>query len=98
LEVGLRPKKRSPNIPASPPPETNFSLRPWGGRKIHKFALGAEMASYGPARNRSFLPPPRFTDAAVNDESTMGLAVSLLHAFLLNKAGPNGSNLKIQQS
>jgi hypothetical protein len=31
-----------------PRPETNFSVRPWGGRKIHKFALGAEMASHGP--------------------------------------------------
>jgi hypothetical protein len=52
-------KKRSPNIPAnipaSPPPETNFSLRPSGGRKIHKFALGAKMASYGPVNLKCLL-------------------------------------------
>jgi hypothetical protein len=49
LEVGLRVLKRSPNIPASRAPKL---ISPYalggGGRKIHKFALGAEMASHGP--------------------------------------------------
>jgi hypothetical protein len=48
LEVGLRPKKKSPNIPASSPPKVISPYALGGGRKIHKFALGAEMASYGP--------------------------------------------------
>jgi hypothetical protein len=43
----LRAKKRSPNIPASRAPKL-ISPYALGGRKIHKFALGAEMASHGP--------------------------------------------------
>jgi hypothetical protein len=42
-------KKKVAKYSGQPPPETNFSLRPsGGGRKIQKFTLGAEMASYGP--------------------------------------------------
>jgi hypothetical protein len=49
LEVGLRPKKKVAKYSGQSRPETNFSVRPsGGGRKILKFALGAEMASYGP--------------------------------------------------
>jgi hypothetical protein len=48
LEVGLRVLKKVAKYSGQPRPETNFSVRPWGGRKIHKFALGAEMASHGP--------------------------------------------------
>jgi hypothetical protein len=31
LEVGLRPKKKVAKYSGQPRPETNFSVRPWGG-------------------------------------------------------------------
>jgi hypothetical protein len=49
LEVGLRPKKKVAKYSGQPLPKL---ISPYalggGGRKIRKFALGAEMASYGP--------------------------------------------------
>jgi hypothetical protein len=34
LEVGLRPKKKVAKYSGQPRPETNFSVRPWGGAKF----------------------------------------------------------------
>jgi hypothetical protein len=48
LEVGLRPKKGRQIFRPAAPRKLISPYALGGGRKILKFALGAEMASYGP--------------------------------------------------